>query len=264
MARDSENINNISVQINDFERVDDLNLNGMRIIQNPNWFCFGVDAVLLAHFSAEGIKKGANVLDMCSGNGIIPLLLSHKSAAEHITGLEIQAEVEEMAQRSVIMNGLEHKITMVCGDLRHGSEIFGRSSFNNIVCNPPYKEYGGGIQNKHSVSAIARHEIMCSLEDVIKSAAELLAPNGKLALIHRPERLADIFCLMRSSKIEPKRLRMVHPSHGKTATMVLVEGAYCGRPKLFLETPLYVHSEDGGYTREIDEIYERISLERSK
>lgn len=264
MARDSENINNIGVQINEFERIDDLNLDGMRIIQNPDWFCFGVDAVLLAHFAAAGIKKGANVLDMCSGNGIIPLLLSHKSAAGHITGLEIQPEVEEMAQRSVTLNGLEHKISMVCGDLRQGSEIFGRSFFNNIVCNPPYKEYGGGIQSKHRVSAIARHEIMCNLEDVIKSAAELLAPSGKLALIHRPERLADIFCIMRSNKIEPKRLRMVHPSCKKTATMVMVEGAYCGRPKLFLEPPLYIHSENGGYTQEIDEIYERITPERSK
>jgi len=257
MAVDSENLNNISVEIKEFERIDDLNLNGLRIIQNPEWFCFGVDAVLLSNFAAEGIKKGAEVLDMCSGNGIIPILLTHKSEAKQITGLEIQEIVAKMALRSVALNNLNGKIKMICGDLRRGSEIFGRSSFNNIVCNPPYKEIGGGLKNKHSVSAIARHEIMCSLEDVIRVSAELLTPGGKIALIHRPERLADIIWHMRSNKIEPKRLRMVHPSPNKTATMVLIEGAYCGKPKLFLEPPLYIHDENGEYTDEINEIYER-------
>ncbi len=255
MAENNSEINNI---LKKNERIDDLNLDGLKIIQNPSQFCFGVDAVLLAYFAAQGIKKWARVLDLCSGNGIIPILLTHKSAAEHITGLEIQSAVAEMAGRSVALNRLEAQIDIVCGDLRHGSEIFGRSSFHNITCNPPYKENGGGIKNKFDVSAIARHEIMCNLEDVIKVSAELLTPGGKLALIHRPERLADIFWHMRNNKIEPKRLRMVHPSYGKTATMVLVEGAYCGRPKLFLEPPLYIHKSDGsGYTEEIDLIYER-------
>lgn len=239
------------------ERIDDLNLNGLRIIQNPNQFCFGVDAVLLAHFAAQGIKKQANVLDLCSGNGIIPILLTHKSQAAHITGLEIQAPVAEMSQRSVELNRLGKQIDIICGDLKHGSEIFGKSSFNNITCNPPYKENGGGIQNKTDVSTIARHEIMCNLEDIIKVSAQLLMPGGKLAMIHRPERLTDIFWHMRNNKIEPKRLRMVHPSCGKTAAMVLVEGAYCGKPKLFLEPPLYIHNDFGGYTEEIDIIYER-------
>lgn len=246
--------------INNCERIDDLNLGGLKIIQNPTQFCFGVDAVLLADFAAKGIKKDAEVLDMCSGNGIIPIILSHKSHAGRITGLEIQECVAEMACRSITLNGLEAKIKIICDDLCRGSEIFGRSSFNNIICNPPYKENGGGLRNKHSVSAIARHEILCSLEDVIRVSAELLIPGGKLAVIHRPERLCDIFCLMRKYKIEPKRLRMVHPSPGKTATMVLAEGAYCGKPKLFLDPPLYIHDENGEYTDEINMIYERGEL----
>ncbi len=248
-----------SIELRENERIDDLNLNGLRIIQNPNQFCFGVDAVLLAHFAAQGIKNGANVLDLCSGNGIIPILLTHKSESEHICGLEIQSVVAEMAERSVNLNGLDDKISIICGDLKNGSEIFGKSSFHNITCNPPYKENGGGIKNKTDVSAIARHEIMCNLEDVIKTSSKLLMPGGKLAMVHRPERLTDIFWHMRNNKIEPKRLRMVHPSYGKTATMVLVEGAYRGKPKLFLEPPLYIH-KDGSqeYTEEIDIIYERI------
>lgn len=247
-----------SIELRENERIDDLNLNRLRIIQNPNQFCFGVDAVLLAHFAAQGIKNGANVLDLCSGNGIIPILLTHKSEAENIRGLEIQSAVAEMANRSVKLNRLDGKISIICGDLKNGSEIFGKSSFNNITCNPPYKENGSGLKNKTDVSAIARHEIMCNLEDVIKTSSELLMPGGKLAMVHRPERLADIFWHMRNNKIEPKRLRMVHPSHGKTAAMVLVEGTYCGRPKLFLESPLYIH-KDGSqeYTEEIDIIYER-------
>lgn len=246
------------ILIDEFERIDDLNLNGLRIIQNPNQFCFGVDAVLLAHFASQGIKKHAKVLDLCCGNGIIPILLTHKSSAEHITGIEIQSPAAELAVKSTALNHLNEKIDIICDDLKRSVEIFGMRSFNNITCNPPYKENGGGIKNKFDAAAIARHEIMCCLEDVIEVSSKLLCPGGKLAIIHRPERLADIFWHMRRNKIEPKRLRMVHPSHGKTATMILVEGTYCGNPKLFLEPPLYIHKEDGsGYTDEINIIYER-------
>ena len=243
--------------IHSYERLDDLQLDGLKLIQNPNWFCFGVDAVLLSHFANASIKKGATVLDLCSGSGIIPILLSSKSVAASITGREIMPEVCEMAQRSVALNNLSSKVNMVCGDLKNGTELFGKAKFDNITCNPPYKESFGGLKNKTDIVTVARHEVLCSLEDIISVSAELLKPYGKLALIHRPERLCDIITLMRKYKIEPKRLEFVHPSAGKTATMILVEGAKLGKPKLFLEPPLYVHSEDGGYTDEINEIYGR-------
>lgn len=239
------------------ERVDDLQLNGLKIIQNPDWFCFGTDAVLLSDYALKSVKKGAKVLDMCSGNGIIALLLAHKTEAQSIHTLEVQAKVAEMAERSVKLNSLEDKIKVVCGDLKDSESIFGRSFFNNIVCNPPYKEGGGGLTNKNDETMIARHEILCTLEDIIRVSSILLEPQGKLCMIHRPERLADILCLMRQYKIEPKRLRFVHPMPDKTATMILVEGAYCGRPKLFLDPPLYVYREPGVYTDEVLTIYNR-------
>ncbi|MGN0178472.1 MAG: tRNA1(Val) (adenine(37)-N6)-methyltransferase [Monoglobaceae bacterium] len=240
-----------------YERIDDLQLDGLKIIQNPKWFCFGTDAVLLSDFASKSIKKDAEILDMCSGNGIISLLLSSKSDAKKIHALEVQPNVAEMAVRTVKLNGLENKIIPRCGDLKHSEEYYGRSFFNNIICNPPYKESGGGLTNKDDPVTLARHEILCSLEDIIRVSSIILAPGGKLSMIHRPERLADIFCLMRKYKIEPKRLRFVHPSAGKTATMILVEGAYCGRPKLFLESPLYVYKEPGVYSDEINLIYNR-------
>ncbi len=241
------------------ERIDDLQRDGLRLIQNPNWFCFGVDAVLLADYAAHSIKKGSRVLDLCCGNGIVPLLLSSKSKAESILGLEIQAPVAEMALRSVKLNNLEDKIQIQTGDLKEAETFFGRSSFQYITCNPPYKENGGGLQNKTDVTTLARHEILCSLEDIVRVSSIILEPLGKLCMIHRPERLADILCLMRNYQIEPKRLRFVHPYPGKTATMILVEGARQGNPKLFLDPPLYIYEEPGIYSQEINTIYGRES-----
>lgn len=245
------------VSIKENERIDDLNLDNLMIIQNPEQFCFGIDAVILADFAAKSVKKRSKILDMCAGNGIITLLLTHKSGAESVTGIEIQEDVAEMAERSISMNGLDGRARMIRGDLKQAPEIFGRGVFDNIVCNPPYKESGGGLRSKNPSAAIARHEIMCSLEDVIKSAAALLKPLGKLSMIHRPERLADLLILMKQNKIEPKRLRAVYPSYKKAASMVLVEGSRGGRPKLVCEPPLYIYEENGEYTDEINIIYER-------
>ena len=242
-----------------YERLDDLQLGGVKIIQNPSWFCFGTDAVLLADYASKSIKKDARVLDLCTGNGIVPLLLSQKSNADKIYGIEIQNEVAEMAKRSVFLNKLDSKIEIISGDLKDSETIFGKRFFNNITCNPPYKENGGGLTNKSDSATLARHEILCNLEDIIRVSSILLKPYGKLSLIHRPERLADILCLMREYKIEPKRLRFIHPSPSKTATMIMVEGAYCGGRKLHLEPPLYIYKEKGVYSDEINEIYGRKS-----
>lgn len=239
------------------ERLDDLQRDGLHLIQNPDWFCFGVDAVLLADYASSSIKKDARVLDLCSGNGIIPLLLSAKSMAKEITGLEIQEPVCEMANRSVKLNHLEDKIRMISGDLKEAETLFGRSFFQYITCNPPYKEAGSGILSSCDTVTLARHEILCTLEDIIRVSSIILEPLGKLCLIHRPDRLADILCLMRKYDIEPKRLRFVHPSPGKTATMILVEGARQGKPHLFLDPPLYIYQKPGIYSDEIHQIYGR-------
>ncbi len=239
------------------ERLDDLQCRNLHLIQNPDGFCFGVDAVLLAHYATQAIKKNAKVLDLCSGNGIIPLLLSAKSQADKLYGLEIQEPVWEMATRSVKLNHLEEKITMVHGDLKEAEQLFGRSFFQYITCNPPYKEAGSGILSATDTVTLARHEILCTLEDIIRVSSIILEPLGKLCMIHRPERLADILCLMRSYGIEPKRLRFIHPEAGKTATMILVEGTRQGKPRLFLDPPLYIYQKPGIYSEEINRIYGR-------
>ncbi len=248
-----------NVEIYPWERVDDLQTEtGLKLIQNPKWFCFGVDAVLLSDFASKTIKPHATVLDFCTGNGIVPLLLSEKSKADKVFGLEIQEKVAEMAKRSVGLNSLEDKIEIKTGDLKNAEEIFGREAFDNITCNPPYKEGNGGLKNAEDTVTIARHEILCTLEDVIEVGARALKPYGKLCLVHRPERLADIIWLMKKARLEPKRLRFVHPSPSKTANMVLIEGAKYGNPKLFLEPPLYVYDGNGEYSEEINRIYGRI------
>ncbi|MBR5153088.1 MAG: tRNA1(Val) (adenine(37)-N6)-methyltransferase [Clostridia bacterium] len=239
------------------ERVDDLQLNGLKLIQNPDWFCFGVDAVLLADYAAKNIKKGSTVLDLCSGNGIIPLLLSQKSPAGSLIGLEVQPEVADMANRSVKLNGLSHKIHVKTGDLKEAPEQFGRSFFQYITCNPPYKEAGGGLLTQADPVRIARHEILCTLEDVVRVSSILLEPLGKLCMIHRPERLIEIIDCMKRYGLEPKRLRFVHPYPHKTATMILIEAVRGGKPKLFLDPPLYIYQSPGVYSQEIDEIYGR-------
>lgn len=244
-------------KINPWERIDDLQLDGLRLIQNPKWFCFGVDAVLLSDFAAASIKKGSRVLDLCTGNGIIPVLLSAKSVADEICGIEIIEPVADLAKRNVVLNGLESKVKITADDLKNSVDIFGKGTFDNICCNPPYKENKGGIRNADDIVTAARHEVFCTLEDIISVSEKLLKPYGKLTIIHRPERLVDIICLMKERRIEPKRLRFVHPAPGKTATMILIEGAKHQKPKLFLEPPLYIYDDNGNYSEEIEKIYNR-------
>ena len=241
------------------ERIDDLQLHGLRLIQNPDWFCFGVDAVLLANYASQSIKKDTDVLDLCTGNGIIPLLLSVKSGAKQIYGIEIQEPVLDMALRSVKLNRLEEKVHLFCDDLKNAVTLFGKSRFDHITCNPPYKENGGGLICKDDIITLARHEILCTLEDIFIVSEQLLKPGGKLTLVHRPERLADLISYMRKYHIEPKRLRFVHPAPEKTANMILLEGTRQGRPKLFLDPPLYIYKAPNQYSDEINQIYERKS-----
>lgn len=241
------------MELRENERIDELHRNGYRIIQNAKKFCFGMDAVLLSGFAS--VKPGSRVLDMGTGTGIIPILLEAKTEGKHFTGLEIQPESAEMARRSVALNGLEDKIAIVTGDIKEASRIFGGASFDVVTCNPPYMEGNHGLKNPEDAKAIARHEVLCNLEDVIREAAAVLKPGGQLYMVHRPRRLVDIITLMTKYKIEPKRMKLVHPYVGEEANMVLIEGSRGGGRQMRVEKPLIVYKEQGVYTDEIYDIY---------
>ncbi|MDF2523954.1 MAG: SAM-dependent methyltransferase [Clostridiales bacterium] len=243
------------VQIKENERIDDLQFKGLKIIQNTEGFCFGVDAVLLANFA--DVKKGDHIIDLGTGTGIIPILLAGKTEAAEITGLEIQQDIAEMAVRSVQLNNLEERLKIVHGDIKNSVSLFGPSKFQVIVSNPPYMNNGGGIVNPSDTKAISRHELLCTLEDVIMSSSKLLVPGGQLAMVHRPDRLVDIVYLMRKYHVEPKYIRFVHPSPYKKANLMLIKGTRGGRPQLKMMEPLYVYDEEGNYSEEIDRIYAR-------
>ena len=242
-----------NVEIKEFERVDDLHRNGYMLIQDPKRFCFGVDAVLLSGFAKAA--KGDRVLDLGTGTGVIPILMEAKTNAAHFTGLEIQEESAQMAQRSVALNGLEDKIDIVCGDIKEADKIFKAASFDVITTNPPYMNTGGGIQIDFSPKAIARHEVLCTLDDIARVSSRLLKFGGKLYMVHRPHRITDILCTLRQYKLEPKVIRFVHSYQGKEPVMVLVEAARSGKPMTKVLPPLIVYNEDGSYTDEIIEIY---------
>lgn len=235
------------------ERLDDLERNGYRIIQNRERFCFGMDAVLLSGFAQ--IREGECVLDLGTGTGIIPILLEAKTRGKHFYGLEIQEESADMARRSVRLNGLEQKIEIVTGDIRDASTLFGASSFDVVTSNPPYMAGCHGLTNADDAKAIARHEVLCTLEDVIAQSAKLLKPGGRLFLVHRPFRLVEIFCLMHAYGVEPKRMRLVHPYADREPNMVLIEGLRGGNARLAVEKPLIVFEKEGIYTEEITETY---------
>ena len=237
------------------ERIDDLQRKmpdgrELKIIQNPNWFCFGIDAVLLADFAE--VKQGDEVMDLGTGTGIIPLLLAAKTGAAHIDGLEIQEEVCTMAQRSVQMNSLEDKINITNADLVGFKTS---KQYNVVVCNPPYKTADTGLVNPDDKLKISRHEVCCNLHEIVKTAARILKPFGRFALIHRPERIADIMYEMRVQKLEPKRIRYIHSDIEKPPVMVMVEGRKCSKPYIITEPPLVIYKKDGSYTDEIMEIY---------
>ena len=231
------------------ERLDDLQLSGLRIIQDPERFCFGMDAVLLSGFVKA--KRGDELLDLGTGTGILPLLLSAKTQCGHLTGLEIQEESADMARRSVALNHLEEKISIVTGDLKEAGTIFAPASFDCITCNPPYMIGNHGIQNPEAPKAIARHEILCTFEDVAAAAEKLLKSGGKFFLVHRPFRLAEIIVTLTKHKLEPKRMRMVYPFADKEPNMVLIEAVRGGNSRMTVEAPLILFEAPGIYSQEI-------------
>ena len=227
--------------------------NGYRIIQNPDKFCFGMDAVLLSGFA--GAKAGDQVLDMGTGTGILPILMEAKTEAARLVGLEIQEESADMARRSVELNGLSGKIEIVTGDIREADRIFKSASFDVITCNPPYMIEQHGLVNPDAPKAIARHELKCTFEDVAGQAEKLLKPGGKLFLVHRPFRLAEIMVTLVNYHLEPKRMQLVYPFVDKEPNMVLIEAVRGGRSRMTVEKPLIIYREPGEYMPEIYEIY---------
>lgn len=237
------------------ERLDDLQIKGYEIIQSPGRFCFGMDAVLLSSYAK--VRKRELALDLGTGTGILPILLEAKNEGEHYTGLEIQEESADMARRSVSHNGLEDKIDIVTGDIKEASGIFGAASFHVITTNPPYMIGEHGLKNENEALYIARHEALCTLDDILRESARLLKPKGRFYMVHRPFRLPEILAKMSAYGIEPKRMRLVYPRIDKEPNMVLLEGLRGGRPRMQVEPPLIVYRKDGEYTEELLEIYRR-------
>lgn len=235
------------------ERFDDLQRNGYKIIQHPNKFCFGMDAVLLSGF--VHVKLGEAAIDLGTGTGIIPILLEAKTKGKRFVGLEIQEESADMANRSVIYNELQDRIQIVHGDIKEASTLFGKASFNVVTTNPPYMNDNHGIKNPELPKAIARHEILCSLEDVIRESAYLLKENGRFYMVHRPFRLVEIITIMTKYHLEPKRMKLVCPYQNKEPNMVLIEGLKGGKSGIKIEAPLVVYKEPNIYTDEIFDIY---------
>lgn len=236
------------------ERTDDLQRKNYRIIQNGNTFCFGIDAVLLSDFAK--IKKDEHVMDFCTGNGIIPILLEAKTAGAHFSGLEIQEYPADMAKRSVLLNQLEEKIDIICGDVCKASSLFPPDSFDVITCNPPYMNHNHGLTNPELPKAIARHELLCTLEDIVREAAKLLKHGGRFYMIHRPFRLVEIFQTLTSHRLEPKAMRLVQPYADKEPNMVLVEAVKGGNSMIKIAPPLIIYEAPNIYTKEVQELYQ--------
>ncbi len=243
----------MEIRLKEGERLDDLQKNGYQVIQDSNRFCFGMDAVLLAGYTR--VKPREKVLDLGTGTGIIPILLRGRTKGESFTGLEIQPESADMATRSVMLNHLEDSVRIVTGDIKAADQIFGYDSFHVVTCNPPYMIAEHGLKNPMEAKAIARHEILCTLEDVVSQTSKLLMPGGRFYLIHRPFRMAEIITCLCRYGLEPKKMRLVYPTVQQEPTMVLIEALKGGRPRVTVEKPLIIYQKPGIYTDEIYEIY---------
>ena len=240
-------------ELKEYERIDDLQIKGYRLIQSSRGFCFGMDAVLLSDYAH--IRKGAVVMDLCSGTGVIPILLAARYETGRISGIEYQAYYADMAMRSVRMNGLDDRICISQGDVRQVKEAYPQGTFDYVTCNPPYMTGDHGLTNKDPEKAIARHEICCSLTDVVSAAKWLLKPAGHFIMVHRPFRLAEILSCLKEYKLEPKRMRLVYPYLDKEPNMVLIDAVKGGRQRITVEPPLIVYRKNGAYTEEIHKIY---------
>lgn len=247
------NPNWTTIELKEGERVDDLERCGFKIIQNTEKFCFGMDAVLLSGYAS--IRRQDKVLDLCTGNGIIPILLAAKTGADRIVGIEIQRDIADLAKRSVEANDLSDRVNILCADIKDAEEYYQAGAFDAVTCNPPYMIDNHGIKNPDSPKAIARHEILCTFDDVARVASRMLKPGGRMFLIHRPFRLTEIFETLTKYSLEPKRMKLVYPYVNREPNMVLIEAGLGGRRRLTVERPLIVYESSNCYTKEIYDIY---------
>lgn len=238
------------------ERIDDLEFKGLKLIQNKNGFCFGVDAVLLSDF-AKGIKKGANVVDIGTGTGIISILLCGKTNLNKIYAIELQEDVAEMASRSVKLNNLENRMEVININIKDCFSVLEKNKYDAVVTNPPYKKHDTGAKNIDKRQLISRHEVECNLEDIIKNGSLLLRDLGEFYMVHRAERMIDIFVTLRKYKLEPKLVRFVHSKPNEKPNLILVKAVKCAKEFLKIEKPLVIYGENDDYTDEIYEIYDK-------
>ncbi len=245
-----------NIELKENERIDDLECKGLKIIQNKEGFCFGIDSILLSDF-AKQIKKGAKVLDLGTGTGIIATLLCGKTQLSEITGVEVQEEVCEMANRSIQLNHLENRFKIIHDNIINMNKYFKKNTFDVIVTNPPYKKEATGVQNEDTRKLISRHEVEANLEDFVKISKDMLKDKGEFYIVYRPERLVDLLCTMRKYKIEPKKIKFVYSNIQAVSKLVLVQGIKNARPFLKLEKNLYIYNKNGEYTDEILKIYNK-------
>ena len=245
------------MELKENERIDDLELNNLKIIQNKNGFCFGMDSVLLSDF-AKNIKPNTKVIDLGTGTGILPILLSAKTKASKIVGIEIQEDVANMANRSVELNNLQNRLEIIRENIKNLKNVYETNSFDAIVTNPPYKTKGTGGINELKSKLISRHEITADLEDFISISSYLLKDQSNIYMVHRPERLVDILSIFRKYKLEPKELKLVQPNCGKAPNLVLIKATKNAKPFLKIDKPLYIYKSDGTYTEELLKIYNKI------
>ena len=244
----------MNIKLNENERIDDLELNNLKIIQNKKGFCFGIDSVLLSDF-AKDIPKNANVIDLGTGTGILGILLCGKTDLSKIYGVEIQKEVSEMAQKSIFLNDLSDKFEIVNDNIKYLNKYFKNDSFDAIISNPPYKKDNSGIKNESETKLISRHEITASLEDFISISSKLLKNNCSLYMVHRPERLSDLFYLLKKYNLEPKKLRIVQSYLDSKPKLILIKATKNAKSFLNIEKTLIIYNKDGSYTDEIYSIY---------
>lgn len=247
----------IKINLNKDERVDDLQLNDLKIIQNKNYFCFGIDSIILSDF-AKCIKNNSIVLDLGTGTGIISILLTAKINAKKIYGIELQKEVAKMADKSIKLNKLENKIEIINDNIKNLEKYFKKNSIDAIVTNPPYKKQNTGLKNENKIKLLSKYELESSLEDFIKISSILLKDKGEFYIVHRPDRIADIIEILRKYKLEPKLIKLVYPKINKAPNLILIKSVKNANSFLKFEEPLIVYSNNNMYTKEILEIYNKI------
>lgn len=247
----------MDIKLNENERIDDLEYKNLKIVQDKDGFCFGIDSVLLSDFAKE-IRSKSIVLDLGTGNGVLGILLCGKTNLSKIYGVEIQEDIANIAQKSINLNKLNNRFEIINDNIKNLNSYFKNDSIDAIISNPPYKKDNSGLKNESQKKLIARHEITANLEDFISVSSKLLKSNGSLYMVHRPERLADLFYLLKKYKLEPKKLRFVQSFTNSKPKFFLIKATKNANSFLNIEQPLIIYNSDGNYTDEILKIYNKI------